>query len=556
MFKLKRFAFAGLATNLSLILVSCGAMATPAPVTQATAESTLSEQQIATLGSLEKVDDYPLYTMHYYGSSVDGVSFSTDSKLSPAWGCSLFAAMGGGDKFYGRNFDWEMSPALLLFNHPSDGYDSTSMVDIAYLDLGNNADTLTDLPLEQRLALLDSPALPFDGMNEQGLVVGMAAVPSAEMKSDPAKETIDSLMVIRKMLDQAGNVDEAVAILQTYNIEWGSGPPLHYLIADRSGRAVLAEFYGGELRLLPNDQPWHLATNFLLSAVNGNPAGQCSRYARLDEALSTAQGDLDPADAISLLQDVSQPSTQWSIVYGMSTGGVTVSMGRQYNRVHEFNIMQSVQTLTPTAGSDLSAYAFPDSINPAAKYLFYLHGRIIEDQGIHAVSPDFGEYQYEAILDKFANHGFAVISEQRPKNTDGTKYAGRIVGQVKALLEAGVPAANITVVGASKGAGIAIEVSHFLENEEVNFVIMAICHPDNVAEFMQNGTSLYGNVLSIYDFAETDYAGSCKELFEFSEGRGLARHDELVLRVGTGHGILYQPLDEWILPAVQWAGGE
>jgi len=69
-------------------------------------------------------------------------------------------------------------------------------------------------------------------------------------------------MVIRKMLDQAGDVDEAVAILQSYNIEWGSGPPLHYLIADRSGRAVLAEFYQGELYLLPNDQPWHLATNF------------------------------------------------------------------------------------------------------------------------------------------------------------------------------------------------------------------------------------------------------------------------------------------------------
>jgi len=62
--------------------------------------------------------------MHYYGSSEDGLSFSNDSKPSLTWGCSLFAAMGGTNKFYGRNFDWEMSPALLLFNHPTEGYDS------------------------------------------------------------------------------------------------------------------------------------------------------------------------------------------------------------------------------------------------------------------------------------------------------------------------------------------------------------------------------------------------------------------------------------------------
>jgi predicted choloylglycine hydrolase len=213
------------------------------------------------------------------------------------------------------------------------------MVDIAYL-VEDNVDTLADLPLEQRLALLDATALPFDGMNERGLTVGMAAVPADVVQPDPNKETIDSLMVIRKMLDQAGDVDEAVAILQSYNIEWGSGPPLHYLIADRSGRAVLAEFYQGELRLLPNDQPWHLATNFIRSAVSGSAAGQCSRYDRLNEVLSTAEGNIDSANAMNLLQDVSQPNTQWSIVYGISTGDVTVTMGRQYNSVHTFNIGQ------------------------------------------------------------------------------------------------------------------------------------------------------------------------------------------------------------------------
>jgi hypothetical protein len=206
---------------------------------------------------------------------------------------------------------------------------------------------------------------------------------------------------------------------------------------------------------------------------------------------------------------------------------------------------------SPTPG--LSGYAFPDSIDAAKQYLFYLHGKIIEDQGIPAISPDYGEYEYQEILEKLSGAGFVVISEQRSKNTDSVEYARKITQQVTALLKAGVPAKNITVVGASKGAGIAIFVSHLLESKEINFVIMAICDPVTVEELRQNQISLYGNVLSIYDFKD-ELAGSCQELFAFSEGKGISRYDEVVLKVGTGHGILYKPLDEWMTPLIQWAG--
>ncbi len=265
----------------SLILMACGPTVTVIPVTQptvtpvpaiqSTAEATLSELEVATLSSLKKVDDFPLYTMHYYGSSEPGWSGSAgpgepaSAQLPSTWACSLFAALGGTDKFYGRNFDWVDSPALLLFTHPTNGYASVSMVDLAYLGLGDKVNRLTELPLGQRQALLKAPALPFDGMNEHGLVVGMAAVPDGNTRLDPGKETLDSLQAIRKMLDQASTVDEAGAVLQRYNIDWGSGPALHYLIADRSGQSVLVEFYQGKRQIIPNDKPWHLATNFLLS---------------------------------------------------------------------------------------------------------------------------------------------------------------------------------------------------------------------------------------------------------------------------------------------------
>jgi len=251
---------------------------------------------------------------------------------------NLFAALGGSDKVYGRNFDWVDSPALLLFTHPTSGYASVSMVDLAYLGFGDKVDRLTELPLDQRLPLLEAPGLPFDGMDEHCLVVGMAAVPDGNVQPDPRKETIDSLLVIRRMLDQASTVDEAVAILQQVNIEWGSGPPLHYLIADRLGQSALVEFYRGKIQVIPTDNPWHLATNFLVSSAGDQTAGQCSRYDKIEQRLSTTSGRLDAMEAMQLLQDVAQPNTQWSIVYGIDTGEIVVTLGREYGRTHTFQI--------------------------------------------------------------------------------------------------------------------------------------------------------------------------------------------------------------------------
>ena len=311
----------------------------------------LSEGEIAALNSLEQVDDYPLYTMRYYGEyELQSVSMIDNRAIwenlqpnlptmrQPAWACSLFAALGEDeDMQFGRNFDWDYSPALLLFTQPKDGYASVSMVDITYLGFGDaRAHGLTELPLKERGALLDAPYLPFDGMNEHGLAVGMAAVPSGEMKSNPSKETIGSLMVIRNMLDYAWNVDEAIAILGSYNIDFEGGPAIHYLIADPSGRAALVEFYQGEMIVIPNKEPWHQATNFLRAEAGESPEGRCWRYDKISERLSASRGKLTAQEAMELLADVSQEETQWSIVYGISESGVNVVMGRNYGEAPNY----------------------------------------------------------------------------------------------------------------------------------------------------------------------------------------------------------------------------
>lgn len=300
------------------------------------------------LSSLKQVDEYPLYVMHFEGSyketapmDVRPSRFSSSEQFAPSrWACSLFASLADPESsLFGRNFDWRYSPALLLFTDPPDGYASVTMVDIEYLGFERvGAQKLTELSLEERLPLLNAPHWPFDGMNEHGLAIGMAAVPHADRPTDPGKQTIGSLQAIRKMLDHAKNVDEAIKLLDEYNIDMSGGPTIHYLIADASGRAALIEFNQGEMVILPNETLWHQATNFLRSAHKESAQGECERYDRISAFLSNAEGKITEQEALALLSNVSQDLTQWSVVYEMSTGDVNVVMGQEWDNVHIFHL--------------------------------------------------------------------------------------------------------------------------------------------------------------------------------------------------------------------------
>jgi predicted choloylglycine hydrolase len=278
--------------------------------------------------------------MHYIGD----YSYPPTGTIMPAYNdfsCSLFAALGeAGDKLYGRNFDWELSPSLLLFTDPSDGFASVSMVNLTFIGIDSAGATKLDiLPLSKRADLLASPSLPFDGMNEYGLVVAMAAVPEEyadDAGYDRSKPNIGSIGIIRQILDHARNVEEALGIFEQYNIIFSGGPPIHYLLADPSGKAVLVEFYQGAMVQIPNQDAWHLATNHLRCIAIGD--GGCWRYKTILDQLTKVNGQLDPQSAMQLLSMVKQSSTQWSSVYNMTTGDISVVIATHYETTYAFHL--------------------------------------------------------------------------------------------------------------------------------------------------------------------------------------------------------------------------
>ena len=196
-----------------------------------------------------------------------------------------------------------------------------------------------------------------------------------------------------------------------------------------------------------------------------------------------------------------------------------------------------------------SSAAVPDS---TTRYVIYLHGAILESQGAGAVHPRFGAYEYAAILDSLAARGVAVLSELREENADGEACARSVSATVDSLLSAGVPPENVTVIGFSKGGGIAMRACTLIRNERVNYVFMACC-PRNMTSWPER--QYVGRILAIHETSDT-FAGSCRSAIlgssEEDDVPGVT-YEELEIDTGLEHGAFYRPLEDWLGPALEWA---
>lgn len=207
----------------------------------------------------------------------------------------------------------------------------------------------------------------------------------------------------------------------------------------------------------------------------------------------------------------------------------------------------SAETMEPLEQHTSVGRDLPSNPKKELRYLFFLHGGIVEKKGLRPRDERFGIYEYEKILTTLESRGFQVVSEARASDTDSKTYAARVCQQIRTLLAAGVAPGNITVLGASKGAVIAMLISTELRNPDLNFVIMANCN-DWVTG--NHTIDLHGNILSIYDV--NDHIGkSCQPFFD--RATGLARSKEIELKIGTGHAILYEPLPKWVDEVERWA---
>jgi len=180
------------------------------------------------------------------------------------------------------------------------------------------------------------------------------------------------------------------------------------------------------------------------------------------------------------------------------------------------------------------------------KHVFYLHGMIIEIQGVHAVSDVFGPYQYLDIIDSLKAAGYLVHSEVRTTKTDFTAFCEKVSGEIDQLIRDGVAPEAITIIGASKGAMMAMAISD-LNKHPVNYVLLGANSDRTEKNF---DWELHGRILGIYERSDT-VAGK-NYTYWIDRSTAAKEFQQLEINTGLGHGFLYRPIKEWLGPAKDW----
>ena len=325
----------------------------------------LFRNELRSLASLKKVDNYGMYQMTYYGdygfdeflkvgakSDADIEAFVTRRLLKglpidlgvTGDGCTAFVVKNENDDIlFGRNFDFTYSPSLQLYTTPDNGYASVSTVNLSFL--GYSEDNLPDGGFFESFLTLAAPFLPFDGMNEKGLAITSLAVPEAEAPYYSDKVTLNTTTAMRLVLDNAATVEEAVDLLRQYNIYFSNGIACHYLIADASGHSAIVEYINQELCIVETDEEYQIASNFI--AYDGLNIGEgyteFERYDKVQNAIEVNEGTLEAEGAIQLLVDVGIfdgdiDKLQWSVLYNLTTGDGEIFANRKMDNIIEFHL--------------------------------------------------------------------------------------------------------------------------------------------------------------------------------------------------------------------------
>lgn len=316
--------------------------------------------QIATVNSIEQIDDYPIYTMDYRGTywfddfmKTTGMVSSEDftaffkSKLThgvikndgavterPAAMCTCFVCENeNGDILYCRNLEQNRyCPSVVVTTH--DGkYDT---IGTSFLVPSSD-----DMPeLLNKINMLIEPYFTADGMNDAGLAISLLSVPYSPIPKNENTPLLSSEQVCRLVLNEAGTVEEAVELFDDFTLDATILEPLsacHFLVADKSGSMAVVELHDGKVDVVePIHNNYMTVTNFYLNDEISNGTGG-ARYDFVEAALEEKGGVLSEQEALELLASVKDANIhpEWSCVYNLTTGGMYIMPKAQLDNVHE-----------------------------------------------------------------------------------------------------------------------------------------------------------------------------------------------------------------------------
>lgn len=305
---------------------------------------------------IEKISDRPYYSMQYYGDyclekylkegscNIDEFCGFVEENLivnkkikfnNKVQGCSAFIACNKeGDFLFARNMDCECSVPMRIRIKNNGCYKSLAFLTMAELDW--EEDSYNTLEKDAKLTLA-APYSPKDGMNEYGLAVACLTDAKA-IYPQHNKITLFDETLPRLILDKAKTVDEAIQLVDNYNLFYVIAP-LHFFVADANGDSAVIEFVNGKMVIVKKSKIYQIVTNFTLHNNPNHEGFGKDRYENIESELETRHGIISENDALELLKrNVIPGDEQWSAIYNLTKGSVHIIFSREYNKVYKYDL--------------------------------------------------------------------------------------------------------------------------------------------------------------------------------------------------------------------------
>lgn len=249
------------------------------------------------------------------------------------FGCSAFTAeTPEGQRLFGRNFDYDDTDTLVIYTEPKDGYASYGVVDLRFFDIGTENGTDGN-SIPAKALMLCAPYVTMDGINEAGVGAAILQLDIAELHQDNGNTDLLITSAIRGILDKCADVDEALALLENYDIHSFLSRSYHLFITDKTGRSVIVEWTDSETFIVEDTA----CTNDVMSDNEFyDPEWNCERYNIIKDRLSENNGILTKDEAMSVAADAKRYDTEWSCVYDLGGFALDICIDGDYETKYSF----------------------------------------------------------------------------------------------------------------------------------------------------------------------------------------------------------------------------
>jgi choloylglycine hydrolase len=256
--------------------------------------------------------------------------------------CSIFSSGNENHMIVGRNWDNENVGSIIVnLYRPEKGYSSISFSRSIDMNFPINIDLVSIRTHPMAKGLLLAPFYSFDGINEQGLVVGVAGVRQVAVRPRQGKELTYVPLLVRKLLDQTKNLEEAVELVERhipFDLDQHS-LNTHFFVADSSGKSVILEYVDDGWNKFYSEKSWQVLENRPIHDVTDEELrAQSWRYRKMSEALEQAETGAGWQDGLQILENVSQKGTSWSVIYSPTAKELYFSVYQKWDVVYHLKM--------------------------------------------------------------------------------------------------------------------------------------------------------------------------------------------------------------------------